>query len=87
VIDATFDYVYNVGAYRRVEIWTHNTGIVHWEYVPESEHETWRLHAHGLVNHLLTDEGEWLGSAPILRDASRRAAAAGHELPGEKDPL
>jgi probable phosphoglycerate mutase len=74
VIDAAFDYVFNVGPERRVEIWTHNTGIVHWEYVPESPREKWRLHAHGLVHHLANHAEEWLGSSPILRDASRPAA-------------
>ena len=43
VIDATFDYVFNVGPHRRTEVWTHNTGIVHWEYRPDSGREPWRL--------------------------------------------
>ena len=74
VIDAAFDYVFNVGPDRRVEIWTHNTGIVHWEFVPDSPREKWRLHAHGLVHHLANHADEWLGSSPILRDATRSAA-------------
>ena len=76
VIDATFDYVFNVGAQRRVEVWTHNTGIVHWEHAPASGREPWRLHAHGMVHHLVTDDGEWLGARPLLRDASHPAISA-----------
>jgi probable phosphoglycerate mutase len=73
VIDATFDYAFNVGAQRRVEVWTHNTGIVHWEYVPDSPRESWRLHAHGMVHHLIADDGRWLGAQPLLYDATRHA--------------
>jgi broad specificity phosphatase PhoE len=71
VIDAAFDYVFNVGPHRRCEIWTHNTGIVHWEYLPNSEREKWRLHAHGLVQHLITEDGEWLGGHDMLHDSGR----------------
>ncbi len=73
VIDAVCDCAFNVGVHRRVEVWTHNTGIVHWEYVSQSNREPWRLHAHGLVHHLLTPEGKWLGSRAMLRDASRKS--------------
>ncbi len=73
VIDAVFDYVFNVGPHRRVEIWTHNTGIVHWEYVPDSKRESWRLHTHGMVHHLIPRDGEWLGAKPMLRDATRKS--------------
>ncbi|MCZ7538660.1 MAG: histidine phosphatase family protein [Anaerolineae bacterium] len=79
VIDATFDYIFNVGAQRRVEVWTHNTGIVHWEYAPDSGREPWRLHAHGMVHHLITDDGQWLGARPLLRDASQKALSVKHD--------
>jgi broad specificity phosphatase PhoE len=72
VIDATYDYIFNVGPHRRVEIWTHNTGIVHWEYFPESQREIWRLHGHDLVHHLADCNGDWLGSSPMLRGANRQ---------------
>jgi probable phosphoglycerate mutase len=72
VIDATFDYIFNVGPQRPVEVWTHNTGIVHWEYTPSSVRERWRLHSHGLVHHLTDGMGEWLGSSPMLRGATRK---------------
>lgn len=52
VIDTTFDIVFNVGAYRRCEVWTHNTGIVHFEHVSHPGRETWRLHKMNLAEHL-----------------------------------
>jgi probable phosphoglycerate mutase len=74
VIDAAFDYVFDVGTHRHVEIWTHNTGVVHLEYLPDSRREKWRLHAHGLVHHLVDEgNGGWIGSEPILHDASRKS--------------
>jgi probable phosphoglycerate mutase len=81
VIDATFDYIFNVGPQRRVEIWSHNTGIVHWEYAPTSGREPWRLHAHGLVHHLTNGTGEWLGSEPMLRAASGKTLVVRRENP------
>lgn len=72
VIDVTFDYVFNIGPHRRVEILSHNTGIVHFEYREKPGRESWRLHAHGLAQHLWTDKGEWLGSRAMMRDASRK---------------
>lgn len=84
VIDATFDYVFNVGPQRRVEIWTHNTGIVHWEYCPDSGREPWRLHAHDLVHHFMNCDEEWLGSAPVMRAANRQTVtAARHQKDGD----
>lgn len=71
VIDATYDYIFNVGPHRRVEIWTHNTGIVHWEYCPNSGREIWRLHGHDVVHHLADCNGEWMGSDMMLRSANR----------------
>ena len=86
VIDATFDYIFNVGAHRRVEVWTHNTGIVHWEYAPDSGREPWRLHAHGMVHHLVTDDGQWLGARSLLRDASRKALGVQRDQEAEDTP-
>jgi len=39
VIDAVFDYIFNIGPRRMAEVWTHNTGIVHWQYMPNSPRE------------------------------------------------
>ncbi len=52
VIEATFDHIFNVGPWRRCEIWNHNTGICHFEYVEHPRRETWRLHFHNRVAHL-----------------------------------
>lgn len=85
VIDVTFDYVYNVGIQRQVEVMVHNTGIVHWEYRPDSSRERWRLHAHGLVHHLVGARGEWLGSRALLRDAGRKTISLEGEPPAYGD--
>lgn len=85
VVDAVFDYVFNVGPHRRVEIWSHNTGIVHWEYLPEPGREPWRLHAHGMVHHLMTAEGNWLGSRAMLRDASRKSVSVSSDKTSTAD--
>ncbi len=69
VIEAAFDHVFNTGEHRRVEIWVHNTGISHLEYRATSGREVWRLHAHDLVSHLTTSDGEWLGSSPVFQHA------------------
>ncbi|MBN1679891.1 MAG: histidine phosphatase family protein [Anaerolineae bacterium] len=84
VIDAAFDHVFNVGPHRRVEIWTHNTGIVHWEYCPDSNREAWRLHSHGLVHHLMSGD-EWLGAAPMLRGASQQSMLVGRNPTEDAD--
>jgi broad specificity phosphatase PhoE len=83
VIDATYDYIFNVGPHRRVEVWTHNTGIVHWEYFPDTGREIWRLHGHDLVHHLADCNGDWLGSSPMLRGANRHEPQSKLETPGE----
>ncbi|HRW04806.1 MAG: histidine phosphatase family protein [Caldilineaceae bacterium] len=53
VIDAVFDHVFNVGPWRRCEIWTHNTGITYFEHVDHPGREVWRLHAHDRTDHLV----------------------------------
>lgn len=53
VIEITFDHVFNVGAFRRCEVWNHNTSVSHFEYVAHPRRETWRLHAHNRIDHLL----------------------------------
>ena len=56
VIEATFDHIFNIGAWRRCEIWTHNTAITHFEYVEHPRRETWCLHFHNRVEHLASVE-------------------------------
>jgi probable phosphoglycerate mutase len=56
VVEAIFDHVFNIGPWRRCEVWNHNTGISHFQYVAHPTRETWRLHYHNRIDHLL-DEG------------------------------
>jgi broad specificity phosphatase PhoE len=67
VISATFDYVFNLGPHLHVKVVTPNTGIVHWQHrLVKPGREPWRLLAQGIAYHLLTEEGDWLGSKPML---------------------
>jgi probable phosphoglycerate mutase len=52
VIDLIFDHIFNVGPWRRCEIWVWNTGVSHFEYVEHPGRETWRLHYHSRTQHL-----------------------------------
>jgi probable phosphoglycerate mutase len=52
VVEAAFDHIFNIGPWRRCEIWNHNTGISHFEYVELPRRETWRLHFHNRIDHL-----------------------------------
>ena len=72
-IDAAADYIFNIGAHRRVEFLVHNTGITHWEHRSEPGREPWRLHAINIAYHLIGENGAWLGSKSILQAASPKA--------------
>jgi probable phosphoglycerate mutase len=52
VIEAAFDHIFNVGPWRRCEIWNHNTGVTYFEYVEHPRRETWRLHYNNRTGHL-----------------------------------
>jgi probable phosphoglycerate mutase len=52
VIEAVFDHLFNIGPWRRCEIWNHNTGLSYFEYVEHPRRETWRLHFHNSNAHL-----------------------------------
>ncbi len=52
VIDTVFDHVFNVGPWRRCEVWSRNTSITHFEYVAHPGRETWRLNYHSRADHL-----------------------------------
>lgn len=56
VIDAIFDHVFNIGPWRRCEIWTSNTGIVYFEHINHPGREVWRLHAQNRTDHLVSLE-------------------------------
>ena len=52
VIEFAFDHIFNIGPWRRCEMWTHNTGVTHFEYVEHPGREVWRLHSHNRTDHL-----------------------------------
>jgi probable phosphoglycerate mutase len=52
IIEAAFDHIFNIGPWRRCEIWNHNTGVTYFEYVAHPRRETWRLHYNNWVCHL-----------------------------------
>lgn len=52
VVEAVFDHTFNIGPWRRCEIWCHNTGVSHFEFVELPRRETWRLHSHDRIEHL-----------------------------------
>jgi hypothetical protein len=54
VIELTYDHVFNIGPWRRCEVWTKNTGITRFKYVEHPRRETWRLYYHSRVDHLQT---------------------------------
>lgn len=56
VIESAFDHIFNVGPWRRSEVWDHNTGVSHFEYVDHPTRETWRLHYHNRIDHLWSRE-------------------------------
>ena len=58
VIEVTFDHVFNVGPFRRCEVWCKNTGVTRFEYVEHPGRETWRLHYHSRAEHLRNIDSE-----------------------------
>lgn len=53
VIELIFDHVFNIGPYRRAEVWCKNTGITCFQYVEHPRRESWRLHYHSRADHLM----------------------------------
>jgi probable phosphoglycerate mutase len=53
VIEGAFDHIFNVGPWRRCEVWNHNTGVTYFEYVQHPRRESWRLHYNNRTCHLL----------------------------------
>lgn len=51
VVEAAFDHIFNIGPWRRCEVWNRNTGVTYFEYVAHPLRETWRLHYHNAVIH------------------------------------
>lgn len=52
VIEITFDHIFNIGPWRRCEVWTKNTGVARFQYVEHPQRETWRLLYHSRADHL-----------------------------------
>ena len=52
VVEFAFDHIFNIGPWRRCEVWCYNTGVTHFEYVEHPGREVWRLHRHNRVDHL-----------------------------------
>ena len=53
VVEAAFDHIFNIGPWRRCEVWDRNTALTHFEYVQLPTREVWRLHSHNRVEHLI----------------------------------
>jgi probable phosphoglycerate mutase len=52
VIDMAFDHAFNVGPWRRCEVWNHNTGVTYLQHVAHPRREVWRLRYHNRIDHL-----------------------------------
>jgi broad specificity phosphatase PhoE len=70
VINAAVDIAFNIGPWRSLDAWVHNTSITHLEYKPpNSRQEMWRLHGLNICYHLMQPDGailgyEWKGRVP-----------------------
>lgn len=71
VIELAFDHMFNIGPFRRCEVWSKNTGVAYFEYVEHPLRETWRLHFHGRVQHL-HDLDRTDGRGPGVREVIER---------------
>ena len=52
VIESMFNHAFNIGPWRRCEVFCRNTGITRFDYVNHATRETWRLLYHNRVEHL-----------------------------------
>jgi probable phosphoglycerate mutase len=52
VIETVYDHLFNIGPWRRCEVWSRNTSITRFEHVRHPNREVWRLHYHGRIEHL-----------------------------------
>jgi 2,3-bisphosphoglycerate-dependent phosphoglycerate mutase len=52
VVNGIFDHAFNIGPYRRADVWVPNTGITYFEYLYEPFMEPWRLHYACRTEHL-----------------------------------
>ena len=75
VINAAVDYMFNVGVYRRCQLWNFNTGITYFERLQEDGQKFWRMHYHSRAEHLITVEG--MHHAATFAATKRAKAAVG----------
>ena len=59
VIELALDHIFNVGPFRRCEVWCKNTGVTRFEYVEHPRREMWRLHYHSRSDHLVNIESNF----------------------------
>ena len=52
VINAAFDFIFNVGVFRSCDIWNLNTAVTHFEYDTNAGRHSWKLHFQGRTEHL-----------------------------------
>ncbi len=52
VVELIFDHIFNIGPFRRCEVWCKNTGVTRFEFVEHPRREAWRLHYHSRSDHL-----------------------------------
>ncbi|MEM7336595.1 MAG: histidine phosphatase family protein [Chloroflexota bacterium] len=53
VIEMAFDHMFNIGPWRRAEVFTKNTGISRFEYGHTPHREYWRIYYHSRMDHLI----------------------------------
>jgi probable phosphoglycerate mutase len=53
VIELAYDHFFNIGPWRRSEVWTKNTGISRFAHVEHLSRESWRLYYHNKTEHLI----------------------------------
>lgn len=53
VIEMAFDHMFNIGPWRRAEVYSKNTGVSRFAYLHESNRELWRIYYHSRVDHLV----------------------------------
>lgn len=52
VVESAFDHIFNIGPWRRCEIWDHNTAVTYFEFLQEHGRDVWRLHYHNRIDHI-----------------------------------
>lgn len=53
VIEMAFDHMFNIGPWRRAEVFTKNTGISRFDFGHTPHREFWRIYYHSRIDHLV----------------------------------